>query len=59
MKIYNVTVTVLDYEGRVEAHNVNKGYFLNRDKAENAARKLEGNRMFFRNVEVKEVEVEE
>ena len=59
MTIYNVTVTVLDYEGRVEAHNVNKGYYLNKDKAEVKAEELKKNWMFFTNVKVNEVEVEE
>lgn len=59
MTIYNVTVTVLDYEGRVEAHNVNKGYYMNKEKAEAKAEELKKNRMFFKNVAVKEIEVEE
>ena len=59
MKIYNVTVTTLDYEGRVEAHNVNRGYFMNKVKAEAKAEELKKNWMRYKNVEVKEIEVEE
>ena len=59
MKIYNVTVTTLDYEGRVEAHNVNRGYYLNKTKAEAKAEELKKNWFRYTNVEVKEIEVEE
>lgn len=59
MKIYNVTVTTLDYEGRVEAHNVNRGYYLNKAKAETKAEELKKNWFRYTNVEVKEIEVEE